>query len=250
MKVRIRGLGFAYRGEETETLVLSHLDLDVESGSVHAVVGPNGCGKSTLLRIVAGLEKPTTGRVDFIGPQRHEKRTALVFQDPRLLPWWTVERNIAIGAEFSDKPDEMYERIRDFHTKRMGLGRVRTQMPDTLSLGQQTMAGLGRGIAHDAEVLLLDEPFAHLDALNRRKLHEEFETHWQMDPRTILLVTHDIDEAITLADRVSVMSQGPGPLIDTIEVGAERPRVGISPAHPGLRSATTWVWDALERSWL
>lgn len=249
MKVRIRDLGFAYGGENGGTSVLSHLDLDVQSGSVHAVVGPNGCGKSTLLRIVGGLETPTTGRVEFVGPQRHEKRTALVFQDPRLLPWWTVERNVAISAEFSDKPSEMYEKIRDFHTKRMGLGRVRSQKPDTLSLGQQTMAGLGRGIAHDAEILLLDEPFAHLDALNRRKLHEEFETHWQMDPRTILLVTHDVDEAIMLADRVSVMRHGPGPLIDTIEVDAERPRVGISPAHPGLRSATTWVWEALERSW-
>ncbi|MGH8916071.1 MAG: ABC transporter ATP-binding protein [Acidimicrobiia bacterium] len=248
MKVRVRGLGFGYPGATPRAPVLSNLDLDVEAGSVHAVVGANGCGKSTLLRIIAGLEKPTTGSVEFVGPQHHENKTALVFQDPRLLPWWTVERNIAISAEFSEKPDQMYQKIRDFHTKRMGLGRVRSQKPDTLSLGQQTMAGLGRGIAHDAAVLLLDEPFAHLDALNRRKLHEEFETHWQMDPRTILLVTHDVDEAVMLADRVSVMSRGPGPLVDTIEVDAERPRVGISPVHPGIRSATTWVWDALERS--
>jgi ABC-type nitrate/sulfonate/bicarbonate transport system ATPase subunit len=198
---------------------------------------------------VAGLEKPTVGRVEFVGPQRHEQQTALVFQDPRLLPWWTVERNIAISAEFSEKPPEIYERIRDFHTKRMGLGRLRNQRPDTLSLGQQTMAGLGRGIAHDAEVLLLDEPFAHLDALNRRRLHEEFETHWQLDPRTIILVTHDVEEAITLADRVSVMRRDPGPLVETIVVDAERPRVGISPAHPGIRSATSRVWEALERSW-
>ena len=247
MNIRITNLGFAYGGE-TPTRVLSGLDLEVKSGSVHAVVGPNGCGKSTLLRIVAGLEKASTGSVEFVGPQRHEKKTALVFQDPRLLPWWTVERNVAISAEFSEKPEDVYHKIRDFHTRRMGLGRVRAQRPDTLSLGQQTMAGLGRGIAHDAEVLLLDEPFTHLDALNRRKLHEEFETHWQLDPRTILLVTHDVDEAITLADRVSVMRRGPGPLVDTIEVDAARPRVGISPVHPGLRSATTWVWDALERS--
>jgi ABC-type nitrate/sulfonate/bicarbonate transport system ATPase subunit len=246
MKVEIRRLGFGYAGSAGS--VLSGIDLVVESGSVHAVVGPNGCGKSTLLRIVAGLEKPTTGSVEFIGRQSHENRTALVFQDPRLLPWWNVERNIAIGAEFSDKPPELYKKVRDFYTKRVGLDPVREQRPDTLSLGQQTMAGLGRGIAHDAEVLLLDEPFAHLDAINRRKLHEEFETHWQVDPRTILLVTHDVDEAITLADRVSVMRRGPGPLVDTIEVDAERPRVGMSPAHPGLRAATAWVWEALEKS--
>jgi len=246
MRLRLRKVGFAYGAGGS--LVLSDLDLDVASGSVHALVGPNGCGKSTLLRVIAGLEKPTVGDVDFIGLKRHENRTALVFQDPRLLPWWTVERNIAISAEFSEKPDQMYQKIRDYHTSRMGLRRVKAQKPETLSLGQQTMAGLGRGIAHDAEVLLLDEPFAHLDAINRRKLHEEFETHWQMDPRTILLVTHDVDEAVTLADRVSVMRDGPGPLVDTIEVDAERPRVGISPAHPGLRAATAWVWEALERS--
>jgi ABC-type nitrate/sulfonate/bicarbonate transport system ATPase subunit len=246
MNVRITNLGFTYPGGER---VLAKLDLEVRSGEVHAVVGPNGCGKSTLLRIIAGLEKPTSGRVELVGPQRHEKQTAFVFQDPRLLPWWTVERNIALSAEFSEKPPEIYERIRDFHTKRMGLARLRTQRPDTLSLGQQTMAGLGRGIAHDAEVLLLDEPFAHLDALNRRQLHEEFETHWQLDPRTILLVTHDVDEAITLSDRVSVMRRNPGPLVETIVVDAERPRVGISPAHPGIRSATARVWEALERSW-
>jgi ABC-type nitrate/sulfonate/bicarbonate transport system ATPase subunit len=246
MDVRITDLGFGY---PDGARVLSRFDLVVTTGTVHAVVGPNGCGKSTLLRIVAGLEKPTVGRVEFIGSQRHEQQTALVFQDPRLLPWWTVERNIAISAEFSEKPPEIYERIRDFHTKRMGLGRLRNQRPDTLSLGQQTMAGLGRGIAHDAEVLLLDEPFAHLDALNRRRLHEEFETHWQLDPRTIILVTHDVEEAITLADRVSVMRRDPGPLVETIVVDAERPRVGISPAHPGIRSATSRVWEALERSW-
>jgi ABC-type nitrate/sulfonate/bicarbonate transport system ATPase subunit len=246
MDVRITDLGFGY---PDGARVLSRFDLDVTAGTVHAVVGPNGCGKSTLLRIVAGLEKPTAGRVEFVGPQRHAQQTALVFQDPRLLPWWTVERNIAISAEFNEKPPEIYQRIRDFHTKRMGLGRVRNQRPDTLSLGQQTMAGLGRGIAHDAEVLLLDEPFAHLDALNRRRLHEEFETHWQLDPRTIILVTHDVEEAITLADKVSVMRRDPGPLVETIVVDAERPRVGISPAHPGIRSATSRVWEALERSW-
>ncbi len=248
MRVQVRGLGFAYRSEERITRVLSDFDLDVASGSVHAVVGPNGCGKSTLLRLVAGLEKPARGRIEFIGDQHHENKTALVFQDPRLIPWWNVERNIAIGAEFAEKPPELYNRIRDFYTKRVGLGRVADQRPDTLSLGQQTMAGHGRGIAHDAEVLLLDEPLAHLDALNRRRLQEEFETHWQMEPRTIILVTHDVEEAITLADRVSVMRRGPGPLIGTIDVDVERPRVGVSPAHPGLRAALTAVWDALEES--
>lgn len=246
--IRIRDLGFGYLSTGSDIAVLANLDLDIRKGSVHAIVGPNGCGKSTLLRIIAGLEKTTVGSLEFLGAKDHENRTALVFQNPRLLPWWNVERNIAIGSEFSDKPRDLYRKVRDFNTRRVGLDSVGDRPPYELSLGQQTIAGLGRGLAHDAEILLLDEPFAHLDAMTRRRFYEEFETHWQVDPRTIVLVTHDVDEAVNLADRVSVMGRGPGPLIDTIEVDADRPRVGISPAHPGIRAATTWVWDALERS--
>ncbi len=246
MRVRIERLGFAYSGRVTGPLVLSDLDLDVASGSVHTVVGPNGCGKSTLLRLVARLEEPTTGTVRFIGTQRHENLTAFVFQDPRLLPWWNVERNIAISAEFSNKPRVFYSKVRDYHMKLMKLDSVTGKKPDQLSLGQQTLAGVGRGLAHDAEVLLLDEPFAHLDAITRRRLQDEFETHWQLEPRTILMVTHDVEEAVLLSDRVSVMRSGPGPLVDTIEVDAGRPRVGMSPAHPGLRAAIAQVWSALE----
>lgn len=246
--VRIRGLGFAYQSTGPSVVVLADLDLDIGVGNVHAIVGPNGCGKSTLLRIIGGLEKPATGTIEFLGLKQNENRTALVFQNPRLIPWWNVERNIAIGSEFSNKPRELYRKVRDFRTRAVGLESVRDRPPHELSLGQQTIAGLGRGLAHDAEILLLDEPFVHLDALTRRRFYEEFETHWQVDPRTVVLVTHDVGEAVTLADRVSVMGRGPGPLIDTIEVDAERPRVGISPAHPGIRSATAWVWEALERS--
>ncbi|MGA7271281.1 MAG: ABC transporter ATP-binding protein [Acidimicrobiia bacterium] len=246
MKVRISHLAFSYQG--THPPVLMDLDMEVDGGTVHAVVGPNGCGKSTLLRLIARLESPDAGSIDFVGPRRHDNLTALVFQDPRLLPWWSVERNIAIGSEFSSRSRLLYEKIRGFYTREMGLEAVRRRRPGTLSLGQQTMAAMGRGMAHDSEILLLDEPFAHLDAIRRRRLHQEFETHWQLDPRTVILVTHDVEEAVALSDRVSVMRRGPGPLVDTIEVDAPRPRLDLSPTHPRLRSAVGRVWDALERS--
>lgn len=248
MRVEMRNLSFAYRSRNGLTPVLAAFDLTVEGGTVHALVGPSGCGKSTVLRLIGGLEAPARGSIEFVGDQRRPNRTALVFQTPRLIPWWTVERNVAIGFEFTDVPEEIYERIADFHTGQVGLDDVRERHPHTLSHGQKSRAGLGRGLAYDADVMLLDEPFTHLDALSRRRMYEEFETFWQLSPRTTLLVTHDVEEAVGLADRVSVMRGGPGPLVSTVEVDAGRPRRDISPAHPGIRAAVGEVWRALEES--
>lgn len=242
MQVTVRRLGFAYAGQE----VLRGLDLDVESGSVHAVVGRSGCGKTTLLNIIAGLERPTLGTVEFSGQARQQRRTAMVFETPRLVPWWTVERNIGIGSEFTDVPTSLYERIKDFYTSHVGLGGLGKRMPDTLSGGQKSRAGLGRALAHDADVLLMDEPLAHLDAIARRRIHMELEAILDADPRTVILSTHDIEEAVLLADRVSVLPTMPGPVVETIEVSAPRPRVRTGTAEPGVRAALAQVWDALE----
>jgi ABC-type nitrate/sulfonate/bicarbonate transport system ATPase subunit len=246
MRVRTRDLSFTYEGSDRQ--VLSSLDLDVNSGSVHGVVGPNGCGKTTLLRILAGLAKPTSGTVEFIGQRRHDNVTALVFQEPRLLPHWTVERNIAIGPEFGSRPPALYGRIKDFYSKQVGLDRARREKPGNLSLGQQTMAGLGRGLAHDSDVILLDEPFAHIDALQRGRMRDSMETHWQLDPRTVIIVTHDVEEAVIMSDRVSIMRGSPGPLVANVDVNVPRPRADVPLNHPGYLAATAEIWQALEDS--
>lgn len=249
MRVEVSNLGFSYVDKEyVPKPVLANLDLVVPSGSITAVVGVNGSGKSTLLRLIARLEKPSGGSIRFIGEQRYEHLTALVFQDPTLIPWWNIGRNVAISAEFSDKPDELYERIKDFHSKQVGLGNLLRRFPQSLSRGQQTRAAIGRAFAHDSDVVLLDEPFVHLDAVSRRRFQQELETHWQFDPRTTILVSHDVEEAVMLADRVAVMGAGPGPLVETIEIDTVRPRTELDPSEPGLRAATARVWDALERS--
>lgn len=249
MRVEISGLGFSYVDQAyVPKRVLADLDLVVPSGSITAVVGINGSGKSTLLRLLAGLEKPAEGDIRFVGKQRYEQRTALVFQDPTLIPWWNVGRNVALSAEVSDKPRDLYERIKDFHSSQVGLGGLLERFPGFLSRGQQTRAGIGRAFAHDADVVLLDEPLVHLDAISRRRLQHELETHWQLDPRTTILVSHDVDEAVMLADRVAVMNSGPGPLVEIVAVDVSRPRTELDPSESGLRSASARVWNALERS--
>lgn len=247
MRVETRDLGFGYLSATGSQIVLRGLDLDVESGSIHAIVGVSGCGKSTLLRLIGGLEQPATGTIRFFGTRNYRHRTSMVFQEPRLLPWWTVERNLGIGTEFTDLPRGGFRLLKDFYLSHVGLGGLQDRLPNTLSGGQQSRVGLGRALAHDADVLLMDEPFAHLDAIARREIHLELESMLETDPRTALLVTHDIEEAVMLADRVSVMGREPGPLIETIEVDAGRPRLNVGTTHPGIRSALARVWDALNR---
>lgn len=246
MRVEVTGVGFSYLPDGDE--VLRDLDIDVPSGTIHAIVGRSGCGKTTLLRIIAGALTPTAGGVRFSGDRRYLHPTAMVFERPRLIPWWTVERNVGIGTEFTGMPRPMHERIRDFFVSHVGLGGLGDRFPSTLSGGQASRAGLGRALAHDADVLLMDEPLAHLDAPARRRIQVELEAILAIDRRTAILCTHDIEEAVLLGDAVSVLAAGPGPVVDTVNVDAGRPRVTAGTQLPGVRAAVAQVWDALERS--
>jgi ABC-type nitrate/sulfonate/bicarbonate transport system ATPase subunit len=249
VQIDIVDLEFSYPGADgAVNRVVSGFDLGITSGSFHAIVGPSGCGKTTILRLIAGLERPQRGRIDMTGSPRRTHPTAMVFESPRLLPWWNVERNVGIGLEFSNRPRDLIERVREFYTVHVGLGGLGKRRPDQLSMGQASRAGLGRAVAHEADVLLLDEPLAHLDAIARRNIQRDLEQLWMADGRTTVLVTHDVEEAVLLSDRVTVIRSGDDPIVDTIEVDAPRPRAGLDQADPGLRAATVKVWEALERA--
>lgn len=247
MDVDLRALDFGYTSSTGAEWVFRNFDFSVRSQTMHSIVGPSGCGKSTLLRLVAGLENPAGGSIELRGTPTAAQRTALVFQNPTLLPWWDVGRNVGLGVEFDKNRGELYEKIRSYSVDRVGLRDLIRRRPGTLSRGQQTKTAIGRAMAFDADVTLLDEPFVHLDAMTKRHMWSEFETHWQLEARTYILVTHDIEEAVLLSDFITVLSGStPTSIVETIEVGIARPRSLDAMTDPAFRAAVARVWEALE----
>jgi NitT/TauT family transport system ATP-binding protein len=205
---------------------LGPLDLAIESGSFVSVVGPSGCGKSTLLRLVAGLEVPTEGRLrrygaELDGPSRE---VGIVFQDHVLFPWASVLENVMLPAEILSLPSApALERAR-WLLELTGLKDFAGHKPHMLSGGMKQRAAFCRAVLADPELLLLDEPFGALDALTREELSLELSRLWQDLGRTALLITHDIEEAILLGDRIIIMSDRPGRIRLDIKVDLPRPR--------------------------
>lgn len=189
------------------------------------IVGPSGCGKSTLLRIIAGLETPTSGRVQFAGNESAQRvRGGLVVQENGTFPWMTVSENVAFGLELAgmSKNDRRSKSL--VYLERVGLADFVDHYPHELSVGMRQRLGIGRAVVMDAPLLLMDEPFGALDALTRRHMQNELLSIWAADRRTVIFVTHDIEEAVLLGDRVLVMSARPGTILADIPVPLERPR--------------------------
>jgi NitT/TauT family transport system ATP-binding protein len=206
--------------------VLSRLDLEIRDCEFVSVLGPSGCGKTTLLRTVAGLEKATAGQILLDGEPVTGPRPdlTLVFQNFRLLPWRTVEANVGYGLRLRGVPKaEMRERVQQ-KIDMVGLSGYEKKYPYQLSGGMQQRVGLARALAIDPKYLLMDEPFGALDAQTRELMQEELLAIWTASPKTVMFVTHSIDEAIVLSDRVVVMEAKPGRIIDDITIPFERPR--------------------------
>jgi NitT/TauT family transport system ATP-binding protein len=213
-------------GGRNRTLALDRMDLEVERGEVVALIGPNGCGKSTFLRVVAGLLAPERGSVTLdnrriAGP---DPRIGLVFQEPRLLPWRSVADNVTYPLELAGwSRERRNERLREL-LDLVGLTASAEVRPVHLSGGMRQRAAIARALALSPELLLLDEPFSALDALTRERFNLELLDLWEKTRTTIVVVTHSIPEAILLADRVVVMTPGPGRVAGIVPIDAPRPR--------------------------
>jgi NitT/TauT family transport system ATP-binding protein len=217
--------------------VLEEISFSVEPGAFVALLGPSGCGKSTLLRIAAGLEQPAGGAILVDGRlvAGPDPARALVFQDPTLYPWRTVWRNVALGLEARGILRKRDPRV---HTvlERVGLGSFAEALPHQLSGGMAQRAALARALVNEPSLLLLDEPLGQLDALTRVTLQRELLRLWEAGGFTALLVTHDVDEALYLADRVLVLSAQPGRVIGDVPIDAPRPRHHDQPRFRELRT--------------
>jgi sulfonate transport system ATP-binding protein len=208
-----RGLTKNYSIDGREVVALREVDLDLPKASISVVVGPSGCGKTTLLRLLAGLEQPSGGTILRDGGERAQAdvtaraRIGYVFQEPRLMPWLSVARNVGFVLEGRMAKAEIAARVADILAI-MGLTAFAGARPDQLSGGMASRVGLARALVSGPELLLLDEPFAALDAMTRRRLQAELVALWQRLAPTIVFVTHDVEEAALLADRVYRMDGG------------------------------------------
>ncbi|RAI43767.1 ABC transporter ATP-binding protein [Rhodoplanes roseus] len=223
--ISLRGLSLTFSRDGTDTEVLQGVDLDVRGGEFLAIVGPSGVGKSTLLRVVADLAKPSAGTVTVAGAGPGRRPVALVFQDARLMPWRRVIDNVAFGLEHRDVPRSDRRRRAEAALDVVGLSDLARRWPYQLSGGQRQRISLARALAVDPAVLLMDEPFSALDAITRESLQDELIRIRQKTGKTILFVTHDIEEATYLADRVVVLAGTPGRIAATHEITLARPRL-------------------------
>jgi sulfonate transport system ATP-binding protein len=224
---------------------LERFSADINLGEIVAVIGGSGCGKSTLLRAVSGLDPATSGSVtlDGVTITAPHAKIGIIFQEPRLLPWLSVADNIGFGL--GDLPTDV-KRARIAHAlTKVGLADKARAWPRELSGGQAQRVAIARALVPQPEVLLLDEPFSALDAFTRRDLQDHLLDLWAETRPTLVLVTHDVDEAVVLADRVFVMRPRPGRLFDEIKINLARPRDRNSPLFDSFKRR---VLTALDRS--
>ena len=208
-----------------ELVAVDHVSIDIAPGEFFMIVGPSGCGKTTLLRILAGLETATSGTIEIDVPAGSQKPdNSMVFQGDSIFPWMTVRQNAGYGLRMRKVPGKTVREVVDHYLDRTGLTRFADYYPHQLSGGMRQRVAIARAFANDPHILLMDEPFSALDAQNKLLLQEELLHIWDENKKTVVFITHSVDEAVLLGDRVMVMTAQPGRLKQFVPIGLKRPR--------------------------
>ncbi|MDH7797014.1 MULTISPECIES: ABC transporter ATP-binding protein [unclassified Beijerinckia] len=246
VKIRLRNLTKTFDTKRGPFLALDNLTLDIPTGCFFMIVGPSGCGKTTLLRILAGLETHTSGTVEISQPADGRPSNSMIFQGDSLFPWMTVWENAAYGLTIRRLPKaEIKDRV-GHYLNRTGLGRFADLYPHQLSGGMRQRVSISRAFANDPDILLMDEPFSALDEQNKLLLQEELLRIWEETRKTVLFITHSVDEAVTLGDRIMVMTAHPGRDKATLDVPFERPRKVLElRAQPAYGEFVYNIWSYL-----
>jgi NitT/TauT family transport system ATP-binding protein len=245
-KVRIDGLSKQFPSRQGAVEALRAVSLAIPAGQFCCIVGPSGCGKTTLLRILAGLEEQTSGRLTLSHRDRAKPLNSMIFQEQSVFPWMTVQDNIAYGLRMRGADRQTIKQQVDYYLLKTGLTRFARSYPYQLSGGMKQRVSVARAFANDPEILLMDEPFAALDEQNKILLQEELLRIWEESKKTVVFITHSIDEAVVLGDRVVVMTAHPGRVKAVLPVTLPRPRqVYELKASPEFGQLVYQVWHLL-----
>ena len=244
--VSIRGLGRVFETAAGPVTAIHDIDLDLRQSEFVAIVGPSGCGKTTLLRIIAGLETPSSGAIETAGLSSDRPANAMIFQGSSVFPWMTVRQNAQYGLAIHGANKKERNCTVDRLLETVGLNNFSKAYPHQLSEGMRQRVAIARALAVDPELLLMDEPFASLDEQTRFILQDEVLRIWQETRKTVVVVTHSIDEALTLADRIVVMTAHPGRIKDVVPVQLARPRDQATlRSDPEFARLFTRIWESL-----
>ena len=251
-KLKIDNVVKEYNGNKGKTVALNGVSLDIKENEFICVVGPSGCGKSTLLNIIAGLLEPTSGAVYLDGKKIEGTgvERGVVFQGYALFPWRTVLKNVMFGLEMKRMPKDQAEEIAKKYIKAVGLEGFEHAYPKELSGGMRQRVAIARAYAADPEVLLLDEPFGALDAQTRVQLQSELLNTWEHEKKTCFFITHDVDEAIILAQRVIIMSARPGRIKKIVDIDIPYPRTQATKTDPRFLELKTEIWNEVYQEFL
>lgn len=234
--------------KERQVIAVENINLQIEREEFTCIIGASGCGKSTLLYLISGLIPPTTGEIKVDGEviRGPTAKCGMVFQADSVFPWLTVERNVRFGPELRDLSKDLCQSIARRYINLVGLQGFEDLYPKELSGGMKKRVDVARAFANDPAILLMDEPFGALDALTKEHLQQELLKIWDEERKTVLFVTHDLEEAIFLASKVIVMSRAPNTVQKIIEIPFERPREAILKTTPEFQGYRRQLWALLE----